>query len=86
MLVALSFRPVAEVRKTRRVLHIQWQSQEIEISLDHIASLGDFLELELTADEKTLDAAKAAIASFAAALGLTASERRSYLELLLAKS
>ena len=43
------------------------------------------MELELAADEHSVEAAKAAIASLADELVLEHSERRSYLELLLEK-
>ena len=43
------------------------------------------MELEIAiADETQADAAKAVLATLAAELGLTDSERRSYLELLIA--
>src|SRR5262249_34999461 len=86
LLTALGFRPVAEVHKTRRQVHLAWQGREIEIALDNVTGLGDFIELELSTDETDIESAKGAIASLAAELGLTDSERRSYLELLLAKA
>ncbi len=83
LLEALSFRPVADVAKTRRHYTMPWQSQRIGVALDHIESLGDFVELEIVADERQMKAAQAAIATLAARLNLCNSERRSYLELLL---
>jgi adenylate cyclase class 2 len=83
LLQALGFRHVAEVRKVRRTLHLTWQDREIEIAIDEVNSLGTFLEIELTAEEATLDAAKKCLASLAVELQLTQHERRSYLELLL---
>lgn len=83
MLLALGFRPVAEVRKLRRIFHLRWQDREVEIALDQVESLGTFLEIELTANEATLDAAKLCLESLANELQLPANERRSYLELLL---
>ena len=85
LLGALGFRPVAAVAKTRRVLEIPWQSKVVEAALDDVRGLGTYLELELSAEEGGLDTAKACLASLAEALGVTLSERRSYLELLLAK-
>ncbi len=85
LLTALGFRFVAEVRKTRRLLHVEWQQQTIEVALDDVSGLGQFVELELSADESQMAAAKAAINSLAAKLGLEHSERKSYLELLLNK-
>jgi adenylate cyclase, class 2 len=86
LLVALGFRPVSEVRKTRRLLHVDFQGHPVEVALDNVAGLGAFIELELSADENKMAAAKACIAALTAALGLHDSERRSYLELLLIHS
>jgi len=61
------------------------QGRQVEASLDEVERLGTFAELELVVDEHDLEAAKACIASLAAALGLVGSQRRSYLELLLEK-
>ncbi len=89
LLNALGFRSVSEVRKTRRLLEIPWEGCTIEVALDDVAGLGAFVELELSAegapDGPEVQAAKKHIQSLAAALGLGASERRSYLELLLSK-
>ncbi|MBC8870609.1 MAG: class IV adenylate cyclase [Planctomycetes bacterium] len=86
LLGALGFAPVAVVRKRRRNAHIAWQDAEIEVALDQVGDLGDFVELELNADEESLDVAKPKIQSLADELGLTGSEQLSYLELLLAKA
>jgi adenylate cyclase class 2 len=85
LLLALGFVSVAEVRKQRQILHLAWQGQAVEVALDDVAGLGHFAELEISADDETLDAARQALASLAATLELTQSERRSYLELLLAR-
>jgi adenylate cyclase class 2 len=83
LLEALGFTPVAEVRKQRRKARVPWQDRQIETTLDEVADVGTFVELELTADAQDADGAKRSIASLAEALGLEDSERRSYLELLL---
>jgi adenylate cyclase class 2 len=83
LLMALGFRPVAEVRKQRRTATISQLGQTIEIAVDEIDELGVFVEMECLADESHVETAKAAIADLAAKLGLTAGERKSYLELLL---
>jgi adenylate cyclase, class 2 len=85
LLEALGFAPVGEVRKSRRKAHVAWQGRSVEISLDEVVGLGVFVELELIAEADGLDAARSVILSLAEALGLEGSERRSYLELLLAK-
>ena len=84
LLEALGFRPVAEVRKHRRKAKIAWQGREVEASLDEVDSLGAFVELELIASADELEPAKETILQLAASLGLSGSQRRSYLELLLA--
>jgi adenylate cyclase class 2 len=83
LLSALGFSPVATVRKQRRIFHIAHSGREVEGALDEVDGVGAFVELELSADDATLDDAKRAIRELAADLGLGATERRSYLELLL---
>jgi len=83
LLAALGFRPVAEVHKQRRLVVLEWQSRQVEVAIDDVQRVGRFVELELSADEADLDAARAALAALALTLGLTGGERRSYLELLL---
>lgn len=86
LFVALGFAPLAVVRKHRRKVFVQWQECRVEVSLDRIDSLGEFVELELIADEAGMETAKSRIAALADRLGLTRNERRSYLELLLEQS
>jgi adenylate cyclase, class 2 len=83
MLEALGFTVVGEVRKLRRKAIVPWQGRQVEASLDEVQGLGAFVELELFAEADDLPAAKACIASLAENLGLSTSQRRSYLELLL---
>lgn len=80
---ALGFRPVAEVRKRREKFEVQWQGREVEASLDEVAEVGTYVELELVTAQEDMEAAKGVIASLAEELALRQSERRSYLELLL---
>ena len=84
LLEVLGFRPVAEVRKLRRKVQICWQGRRVQGSLDEVEGLGSFVELELVEEEAGVESARACIASLAEGLGLRESERRSYLELLLA--
>ena len=84
LLEALGFLPVAEVHKVRRKFEIRWQDRRAEGCLDDVEGLGSFAELELIVEEADVEAAKARIASLAEGLGFEVSERRSYLELLLA--
>jgi len=83
LLGAVGFRPVGEVRKSRRKAAIAWQGRQPEASLDTVDGVGTFVEFELVVAEGEIAAAKACILSLAQSLGLTEGERRSYLELLL---
>jgi adenylate cyclase class IV len=53
--------------------------------LDDVDQLGTFVELELVTSRDDIEPAKAILRSLADALGLAGGERRSYLELLLAR-
>lgn len=83
LLEALGFRPVQEVAKRRRPARVPWRGTEVEVALDSVAGLGEFLELELQASPGELPQAAACIESLARELGCTDCERRSYLELVL---
>ncbi len=85
LLESLGFRPVGEVRKRRRKAIVAWQGRQIEMSLDELDQLGTFVELELVVASQEVEAAKTHVNSLAEAVGLSGSERRSYLELLLEK-
>jgi adenylate cyclase, class 2 len=85
LLAALGFTPVAIVRKQRRKFHINRDGREVEGALDEVDGVGLYVELELMANDANRDSAKEAISLLANELMLGASERRSYLELLLAK-
>ena len=83
LLEALGFRRVREVVKRRRLATVAWEGAVIEVALDHVAGLGDFVELELQAESAGIAVAAARIESLARELGCTNPERRSYLEMLL---
>ena len=84
LLESLGFRRVAEVRKQREHWFVRWQDREIGVSLDQVVDVGDFVELEIMAETSDTDEARNCITSLAERLKLSKSERRSYLELLLA--
>jgi adenylate cyclase class 2 len=83
LLKALGFTPVAEVRKRRDQMSVVWQDREVEVAMDSVEGLGNFVELEILATEADLDAARSTLLSLAEHLQLVNVERRSYLELLL---
>jgi adenylate cyclase, class 2 len=86
LLEALGFSPVEEVHKQRRKAFVSWQGRRIEVSLDEVRQVGTFVELELVTTDEDVEAAKKCIASLAERLGLSGSERKSYLELLLERT
>jgi adenylate cyclase, class 2 len=85
LLTHLRYRPVAVVRKTRRVAEFSRDGFDLQLTLDEVDGVGRYTELEVVAPEDRADAAKAAVLAVAAEFGLNRSERRSYLQLLLEK-
>lgn len=83
ILKTLGFHAVREVRKRRTPFHLNWDSHQIELSIDEVDGLGFFCELETIADESELESAKHSILKLAQHLELKDTERRSYLGLLL---
>lgn len=84
LLQALGFRTVAVVRKKRDRMNLEWRGQTLEIAIDRVEGIGDFIEIEALADDATLDESRLRVWDLARQLGLQDSEWRSYLELLLA--
>jgi len=82
LLEALGFGQVGCVVKRRKGFAVDWQDRTIHGTLDEIAGLGHFVELELVVDEEQVESARQAIRALAEHLELPAGERRSYLELL----
>lgn len=85
LLEVLSFRRVAEVRKTRTKGKFTWQGWSVEVALDQVENVGSFVELEIQSEESELPKAREAILALAQQLSLTQQERRGYLEMLLAR-
>jgi adenylate cyclase class 2 len=83
LLTVLGFQPVATVRKTRRSGNLTWEGYAVEVALDEVQAVGSYLELEIMADDSTLDGAKTSLQRLSKHLNLGPSERRSYLEMLL---
>jgi adenylate cyclase class 2 len=80
ILADLGFKEFREVRKTRKVYHLNG----IEIDLDDVNSCGSFVELEKIGSDTAL--IEAELFDLAKSLGLERFERRSYLELLFSNS
>lgn len=88
----LGFEPAATVSKKRSTYHFMQEGVAIEAALDDVAGVGQFVELEASVDAEASESsavgdAKRALVTAAKALGLDAgaTERRSYLELLLVR-
>jgi adenylate cyclase class 2 len=85
MLNLLGFKEVRAVRKTRTPYHLNWESRDMEVTLDNVEGLGWYLEIETLAEESDRTSAQDAILSLAKHWNLENSERRSYLTMLLEK-
>ena len=83
MLEQLGFRRVRTVEKTRDTYRLDWQGRWLELALDQIAELGEFIEIESLADDNDRDEARDCILSLAQELQLKDQERRSYLCMLI---
>lgn len=82
ILTAIGFEPVATVKKTRE----RFEIDEYTVTLDRVADLGEFVEIETTLDaQANLEAARRRAVDLLGDLGIDAAAqiRRSYLELLL---
>jgi adenylate cyclase, class 2 len=82
-LTSLGYRSVAVVRKTRQIWTFHRGGFALEACFDRVDGVGQFVELEIQAEEAAFEAAKQVILQTAAELGLVQQERRSYLGLLL---
>jgi adenylate cyclase class 2 len=83
LLTHLGYRFVSVVRKRRTLFHLRREGYDLEVCLDDVEGVGRFAELEIQAPESELERGRGVLQRAAAELGLTASERRSYLEMLL---
>jgi adenylate cyclase class 2 len=86
MLECLSYSTVAVVHKRRETFEISRDGFELQVTIDDVQDVGLFAEIEIVANDATLNDARIAVQRLAGELGLTQSERRSYLEMLLAKT
>ena len=86
LMTALHYRLTGEVRKHRAFYHpIVPGSFPVELCLDDVVDLGGYVELEIKAPAEARAAAVEYLQNLAQGLGLSHTERRSYLELLQAK-
>jgi len=78
ILKKLGFKPVAKVRKIRRIYKIG----EVTVSIDHLDLLGDFVEIECIGEYSS---SRHKVFQLATLLELREFIRKSYLELLIEK-
>lgn len=83
-LTALGFSTAARVEKTRE----RYAFEDCTITLDHVAGVGEFVEVEATVTEDAIERAQDRVTETLEELGLADSERlqTSYLELLASDS
>lgn len=84
LVLALGFRPAGKVAKTRQSHRLVYERWNVEVALDTVDGLGQFVELETAAGPDDADPARWVLMGLAhdLRLPLNTSERRSYLELL----
>jgi adenylate cyclase class 2 len=83
LVTALGYRPVAVVRKTRTSYELGRGDFMVVVCVDVVDQVGTFVEVEVVCEDARFDAASAAVLGLAAELGLTETERRSYLGMLI---
>ena len=85
VLLRLGYREVGVIRKDRAVFELAYGGFRVECCLDEVEGVGSYVELEIPTSEDRGDAARRALLELGRDLGLSGSERRSYLELWLEK-
>jgi adenylate cyclase class 2 len=82
-LQSLGYRSVAIVGKNRQIHEMVREGFTVHFCFDDVDQVGRFMEIEIVADEEQFETAKELVQRLAAELGLPATERRSYLQMLL---
>jgi adenylate cyclase, class 2 len=81
---ALGFEPVASVVKLRRTFQLQTDRRPLEVALDAVEGIGNFVEIERICDsDDEVELSKSDIATIAYQLGLNDDESKSYLALVV---
>lgn len=81
----LGYRLTAIVKKRRGCYDFERGGFALQLCCDEVETLGRFVEIEIVAEPAQKQRAEEILLEVARALGLPASERRSYLEMVLAK-
>ena len=83
-LTELGFREVALVSKKRRNGVCRLNDRDVSIAIDNVEQLGSFIELELlVSDESEIAVAQSILDDLANRVGLSSTDRRGYLDMLL---
>ncbi|MEW4528898.1 class IV adenylate cyclase [Maioricimonas sp. JC845] len=80
---ALGFNEVRRVQKTRTQYSMRWRDYDFSLALDSVDDLGEYVEIEVLADQSNWEAARDTALELVRELSLEDSERRSYLQMLL---
>lgn len=84
---SLGFEKVQQVKKTRQVFQLEGADGSMTVTLDHVADLGDFAEIErVISNENQIEAAQRDILRLAEELHLGVVEKRSYLSMILGQT
>jgi adenylate cyclase class 2 len=85
LLVHLGYRPVAVVHKRRRIFHLRRDGFALEVCLDEVTEVGQFVEVEIVTPPEHKTEAEKVLQATAAELGLDMDHliRRSYLGMLM---
>jgi adenylate cyclase class 2 len=86
MVQHLGYRPTAVVKKRRTIFEFERGGFELQACLDEVETLGRFVEIEIVAEPAQKERAQEALLAVVRDLGLPASEPRSYLEMVLART
>lgn len=83
LLMHLGFQPVRCVAKQRTVYSFEFNGRPVELTVDRVDGLGNFVEIETIASESERDLARDCLLDLAAELELTGAIRKSYLVMLM---
>jgi adenylate cyclase class 2 len=81
----LGYRPTAVVRKRRTCYDFERDGFALQACCDEVETLGRFVEIEIVTESEQKQRAQEVLLQVVRDLELPASERRSYLEMVLAK-
>ena len=85
LLERLDFQPVSEVKKRRQIGHLEWEGLPSKSAWTRSRAWGILLNWKSSPIRKDWSGPKSCVTRLASELGLSAPERRSYLEMLLEK-